>query len=243
VAGDTDADASGWKSGHHVAAWLAAGESREQRRGLQRRLLADLLPFGEDERFVFVDLGAGTGAAARAVLDRYPGASAVLADFSPLMAEEGTRALEPYRGRFGYVELDLAGAPWPAEIPDPVDAVISSMTLHHLPDPSKEQLLTEVFTRLAPGGWFLDFDLVAAGDPVVEAAWRRAEGRLDPEAAAERRERTLEEPERLEHHTRHVSPLAPQLDVLRSVGFEGVDVYWKQLSSVVIGGRRPATGS
>jgi len=35
-------------------------------------------------------------------------------------------------------------------------------------------------------------------------------------------------------------PLGPQLGFLRSAGFEGVDVYWKQLENVIYGGRRPA---
>ena len=29
----------------------------------------------------------------------------------------------------------------------------------------------------------------------------------------------------------------------RSAGFEGVDVYWKQLENVIYGGRRPAAGA
>jgi hypothetical protein len=38
-----------------------------------------------------------------------------------------------------------------------------------------------------------------------------------------------------------MSPLAPQLDWLRAAGFEGVDVYWKELDYVIYGGRRPVT--
>lgn len=36
-----------------------------------------------------------------------------------------------------------------------------------------------------------------------------------------------------------MTPLASQLDFLRGVGFEGIDVYWKQLDFVIYGGRRP----
>ena len=38
---------------------------------------------------------------------------------------------------------------------------------------------------------------------------------------------------------RYIIPLGPQLEYLRSAGFEGVDVYWKQLENVIYGGRRP----
>ena len=62
--------------------------------------MAELLPFAVDEPFTFVDLGAGTGAAARTILDHYPAAHAVLADFSPQMMAQGEVELEPYAGRY-----------------------------------------------------------------------------------------------------------------------------------------------
>ena len=95
----TDTNADIWKSDIGISYWVSTAEDRERRRTEQRRLLAELLPFADDEPFIFVDLGAGTGAAARAVLDRYPGASAILADFSPQMMKEGAQALSDYRGR------------------------------------------------------------------------------------------------------------------------------------------------
>ena len=64
-ADDSDTNAEIWKSDHIIADWVATSEDRERSRADQRRLMADLLPFGDDEAFTFVDLGAGTGAAAR----------------------------------------------------------------------------------------------------------------------------------------------------------------------------------
>ncbi len=228
-----------WKSERGVSYWVSSTEDRERRRGEQRRLLAELLPFADDERFTFVDLGAGTGAASRAVLDRYPGATAVLAEYSPQMTAAGEAELAPYRGRFGYVSFDVAAGTWPAEIPGRVDAVLTSMFVHHLPDGRKRQLFGEILARLVPGGWFLNFDPVTAEDPVVAAAWERTEDRLDPAAAAKRLHRTPEEQQRYDNHVRHMSPLPRQLDFLRAAGFEGVDTYWKQLDHAIYGGRRP----
>jgi tRNA (cmo5U34)-methyltransferase len=227
-------DAAAWTSDGDVARWLAGADERERRRTAERRLMADLLPFGENDAFVFVDLGAGSGAAAGAVLEQYPAATAILADFSPQMAEAGTKALDAHRGRFRYVDFDLADGPWPASIPDRVDAVVTSMVLHHLPDDRKEELLAEVLARLVPGGWFLDFDLVAPDDPLVEAAWNRARDRTDRATGGP----ALPSPH--EHaHQLHLSPLPRQLDLLRSAGFEAVDTYWKRLDAVILGGRRP----
>jgi SAM-dependent methyltransferase len=228
-----------WKSDAAISHWVSTAEDRERRRGDERRLMAELLPFDRDQQFTFVDLGAGTGAAARVVLDYFPGARAVLADYSFQMMEQGRRELSAFGHRYTYVEFDLARDPWPAGIPSEVDAVISSLCVHHLPDERKGQLFAEILEHLRPGGWYLNYDPVTTGDAVVEAAWLRAGDRRDPEAAAKRENRTPDEQSRHENHVRYMIPLAPQLDLLEDAGFEGVDVYWKHLDHVIYGGRRP----
>jgi tRNA (cmo5U34)-methyltransferase len=234
---NTNADV--WKSDQMVAAWVAGATDRERRRAEQRQFVADLLPFSDDESFTFIDLGAGTGAAARAVLDRFAHATAILAEYSPQMIAEGQRALSAYQGRFDYVEFDMDEGSWPPALSSGVDAIISSLCVHHLPDRRKQELFAEIWDHLAPGGWYLNYDPVTSDDPVVASAWLRAGDRLDPEAAAKREQRTPEEALRHENHVRYMIPLEPQLDFLRSAGFEGIDVYWKQLEYVIYGGRRP----
>jgi len=234
-----DTNEAVWKSDAAISHWVSTAEDRERRRADERRLMAELLPFDKDQQFTFVDLGAGTGAAARVVLDYFPGARGILADYSLQMMEQGRRELSAFGGRYTYVEFDLAHGPWPAEIPSEVDAVISSLCVHHLPDERKGELFAEILEHLLPGGWYLNYDPVTTDDPVVEAAWLRAGDRQDPEAAAKRVIRTPEEQSRHDNHVRFIIPLAPQLDLLADAGFEGVDVYWKQLDHVIYGGRRP----
>ncbi|HEY3810056.1 MAG TPA: class I SAM-dependent methyltransferase [Acidimicrobiales bacterium] len=235
----TDTNDLIWKSDEGISYWVSTAQDRERRRTDQRRLMAELLPFANDEQFTFVDLGAGTGAAARAVLDYYPGATAILADYSPQMMDEAHRELSAYDGRYVYVEFDLASGQWPAEMPPQVAAVISSLCVHHLPDGRKQDLFREIGARLEPGGWYLNYDPVAAEEPAVEAAWLRAGDRQDPDAAAKRANRSPEEHRHYENHVRYIIPLAPQLEFLRAAGFEAIDVYWKQLDYVIYGGRRP----
>lgn len=237
----TDTNAAVWKSEEGISRWVATTTDRERRRSEQRRLVAELLPFDDDEAFTFVDLGAGTGAAARAVLDYYPGARAVLADYSVQMIEHGRVELAAYGDRFTYVEFDLAEGGWPSGIPEAVDAVITSLCVHHLSDERKGALFGEILEHLVPGGWYLNYDPVTTEDPVVEAAWRRAGDREDPEAASRREVRTPEDKLRHENHVRHMVPLSAQLDLVRAAGFEAIDVYWKQLDHVIYGGRRPET--
>jgi len=228
-----------WKSDAAISHWVSTAEDRERRRADERRLMAELLPFDQDQQFTFVDLGAGTGAAARVVLDYFSGARAILADYSLPMMEQGRRELAAFGERYTYVEFNLTRGPWPAEIPSQVDAVISSLCVHHLSDERKGELFAEILEHLRPGGWYLNYDPVTAEDAVVEAAWLRAGDRRDPEAAAKREDRTPDEQSRYENHVRYIIPLAPQLDLLKEAGFEGVDVYWKQLDHVIYGGRRP----
>ena len=235
-----DTNAAVWKSDIGVTFWKSTQDERERRRAGHRLLMAELLPFAVDEPFTFVDLGAGTGAASRVILDQFSAARAVLADFSAQMMAQGEAELKPYAGRYRYVEFDLAAAgSWPAGLPAPVDAVISSLSVHHLNDARKQSLFAEILAHLAPGGWYLNYDPVAPPDAVVEEAWLRAADRDDPAGAAKREHRSPEEQFRYENHIRYMIPLAPQLGFLRAAGFEGVDVYWKNLSYVIYGGRRP----
>src|SRR5215831_6553856 len=61
-----DTNAAIWKSAEAVQAWTAEAERQERSRRHHRRFMALLLPFGEQDEFTFLDLGAGTGAASRA---------------------------------------------------------------------------------------------------------------------------------------------------------------------------------
>jgi tRNA (cmo5U34)-methyltransferase len=236
--GDTNAEI--WKSADVVATWAAEAGDRERGRAAHRQFMTALLPFEPADAFTFLDLGAGTGAAARSFLARYPNSTAILADFSPQMMGEGEREMAPFAGRYTYVEFDATGGDWPAAIPGRVDAIITSLFVHHLTDERKRALFTEIFAHLTPGGWYLNYDPITSTDPVVEAAWQRVNDRFDPSAAAKRAQRTEQEQARWHNHVRYMIPLAPQLDYLRAAGFAGVDVYWQQLDNVIYGGCRPS---
>lgn len=233
-----DTNAAIWQSGEIVQAWVAEEAEHERKRVGHRHFLARLLPFG-DEAFTFLDLGAGTGAAARAILDAHPGSTAILADFSAEMMGAGEREMQPFAGRYRYVEFDMAAGVWPAAIPATLDAVVTSMCVHHLTDERKRGLFGEIFSHLVPRGWYLNYDPVRAPDSLVEATWERVHDRDDPGAADRRRHRTPAQQARWDNHVRYLIPLGQQLDYLRSAGFEGIDVYWKQLENVIYGGRRP----
>ena len=234
-----DTNAAIWQSEKIVQTWVAEAAEHERKRAAQRQFMAALLPFGEQDAFTFLDLGAGTGAASRAILGLHPRSTAILADFSAEMMGAGEQEMQPFAGRYRYVEFDMSTGQWPAAIPAALDAVVTSMCVHHLPDDRKQGLFAEIFNHLVPGGWYLNYDPVSTRDPVVETTWERVNDRDDPVAAAKRLHRTPEQQARYDNHVRYIIPLDRQLEYLRSAGFRGIDVYWKRLENVIYGGCRP----
>jgi tRNA (cmo5U34)-methyltransferase len=238
MAQPADTNAAIWKSGEIAQAWAAEAAQRERNHASRWQFMADLLPFGEQETFTFLDLGAGTGAASRAILGRYPASTGILADFSSEMMRAGEAEMQPFSGRFSYVEFDMSAGDWPATIPPAVDAVVTSLCVHHLPDERKRSLFAEILGRLVPGGWYLNYDPVSTDDAAVAAVWQRLIDHDDPSAAHKRHHRTSAEQARYENHVRYIIPLDQQLEYLRSAGFQGIDVYYKRLDYVIYGGCR-----
>lgn len=236
---NVDNNAAIWQSEDGVQRYVSKQEAREAKRRAQWMLMGELLPYGDDEAFTFLDIGAGTGPAARTLLDLFPNAQAILADFSPQMMGEGEKSMARYQDRYRYVEFDMTTGDWPDAIPRDLAAVVTSQCVHHINDLRKQQLFMEIYDRLQPGGWYLNFDPINTEDPLVDAAWQRANERQDPAEAEKERHRTPEEHARYENHVRYMIPLEPQMDLLRQAGFEAIDIYWKHLDYVVYGGSKP----
>jgi tRNA (cmo5U34)-methyltransferase len=107
-----------------------------------------------------LDLGAGTGATARAVQQRHPSASFVLFDESPEMLAVANDTLGDApieRVLIG----DLLGP-----IPDgPFDLVVSALAIHHLPGTAKRDLFLQVRSALSSSGRFVLADVVVPANP------------------------------------------------------------------------------
>lgn len=128
-----------------------------------------------------LDLGTGTGKAARLVAERFPGAEVVGADLAPAMVEQARRLLPPaLAGRVRFEVADASALPWEDGAFDlvvllnmiPFFSELARVTapggyvvIAHARGPS-----TPIWTppetlreRLSPLG-FGDFELVAAGE-------------------------------------------------------------------------------
>ena len=143
--------------------------------GLRRQLIpcfddfygaaVDALGFPAGAAPRILDLGAGTGLLAEQVLARWPRARLTLVDLSGDMLE---RARERFAGRGARVEIRTADY-LRDPLGGPYDAVVSALSIHHLPDAGKRALFRRAFAALRPGGRFVDADNVLAPTPRLAA--------------------------------------------------------------------------
>jgi tRNA (cmo5U34)-methyltransferase len=108
-----------------------------------------------------VDLGSGTGEAARRILARQRDAHVTAVDASEEMLAAARLRLPPTRASFRVGLL-------PEAMPEgPFDLAVSVLALHRLPDDAKRELFERVRASLVPNGRFIVGDAVASRDPGV----------------------------------------------------------------------------
>lgn len=180
-----------------------------------------------------LDLGSGTGLLAALILGRLPEARLTLLDISEAML---AHARARFAGSPVRVEIRV-GDQITTDLGGPWDAIVSALSIHHLPHDEKRRLYARAYDALAPGGIFVNADNVTAEDPAVQAqnraAWIaaiRASG-IDEAELAAAMERTKVD---------ILAPLNPQLEWLREAGFAEVDCTYKWRHFAVFSGRRPA---
>jgi SAM-dependent methyltransferase len=211
--------------------------------------LCALIPARPDEAFTAVELGAGGGLLARAVLDAYPNCHYHALDGSETMRAELREKLAPYGDRVTIGAFELAESAWREALPSPLRCVLSSLVVHHLTHEGKQQMFADVAQRLEPGGALLLADLVAPATDRVRLLfaeqWNTAAqvqshalaGDLSlyqqfQDAEWNYYELTEEDP------IDHPSPLSDQLVWLREAGFSVSDCFWMLAGHAIYGGFR-----
>jgi len=133
----------------------------------------------------------------------------------------------------------------------PVQAVVSSLTIHHLNGSQKTELYADLFRLLHSDGVVVIADLVECAHPLGQAvaakAWdnvvRQRAISFDGNSRAfdffEREHWNIyryPEPYDIDHPSR----LLDQLKWLEQAGFTDVDVYWMLAGQAIFGGRKAA---
>ena len=112
-----------------------------------------------------IDLGAGTGALAQAILQRCEGTEVELIDADAEMLAQARERLAPFAARVQYTVRAFQGP-----LPD-CDAVAASLALHHVPTMSeKRTIFGAIHAALRPGGVLVNADATMPADPSVRQA-------------------------------------------------------------------------
>jgi tRNA (cmo5U34)-methyltransferase len=194
--------------------------------------LLDLIPFAPADRFAFLDLGAGTGLVSALIREQFQNAEAHLLDISEKMLAKARERFAGQNGTHFYVR-DYAREDLPGGFP----LVVSAMSIHHLSDLEKAQLMQRIFEGLTPGGWFVHAELALGATPATEAFyqeyWRRHLESTDiekEELEAIYRRMACDRPATLDH----------QLGWMRAAGFADVDCFFKYHNFSVYAGHKPS---
>jgi SAM-dependent methyltransferase len=213
----------------------------------QTATLASLIPAAEDDTFTVVELAAGGGSLALAVLQTFPNCRYLALDGSEVMRDHLRELLEPdFSDRIKIRDFVLADAAWRAALPSPVRCVLCSLSVHHLDAPGKRRLFADMAARIEPGGALLIADIVEPGGRQARHVFAR---QWDFAARMQSMARSgdlsaFEVFQQLQWNYFDAPPdpmdqpsrLFDQLLWLREAGFAWSDCFWMRAGHAIFGG-------
>jgi hypothetical protein len=245
---DADPRPDGWTE-ENSTRFLDMADVYVPLRGQQIATMVGLVPAQPDEPFTMVEMAAGGGALARAVLAAFPRCRYVALDGSSVMRAHLQQALAPYGDRLTVEPFALEETGWLAALPRPLRGVVSSLAVHHLTGEQKRQLYHELGQRIEPGGALLLADIVEPATPRVEQVFARqwdeatraqslaVHGNLSAYETFQSDNWNYFTPAGKDEIDRP-SRLIDQLLWLREAGFQHVDCFWLAAGHAIYGGYR-----
>lgn len=234
-----------WKDQQLVTAFLTGVRAALPNAADQLDVMLRVLTFTDRPIRRVLDLGSGSGVLAGAILDRFPDAQILLADFSLPMLDAARPRFPspPHQLR----AVDFSTPTWVEAVRDraPFDAVVSGFAIHHQPDDSKRRIYAEVFELLAPGAPFIHIEHVASASPWIEHQFNELlVDRMYAYDLANGGGRTREQVAtdyvyRPDKAANILAPLETQLEWLREIGYQDVDCLFKIYELSLFIGRKP----
>ena len=231
--------------------FLDLGEIFVPQRAEQMEALLHLIPAHPDETFTIVELAAGGGILAEAILQHFPACHYVALDGSVTMREQMAQRLTPYRDRLTILPFLLEDQTWRNALPAPLRCVVSSLCVHHLDDEEKGVLFRDMFTHLESGGALLLADVIRPATPRIASLFAMQYDEIvRVQSMAIRGNLSgFEQFQELEWNyflydyndpTSYDKPslLSEQLRWLQEAGYKDVDCFWLQAGHAVYGGYR-----
>jgi tRNA (cmo5U34)-methyltransferase len=214
-AGDTAGvhPAGSWADDGLVDRWIA-GDSLASVLELPRRIAAALVRESAIDARRVVDVGAGTGAFLRVLLEEFVDADGIWVDASDAMLERAQTSLADLGKRVTFTLGDLRE---PEALPLAGDVVVSARAIHHFRPETVERFYRAAADALSPGGFLVDLDHFAMpGDWGTRYRAIRPSFVGGASGAGDSHSHDAP-PQRLDDHLRW----------LRVAGFEEPDVPWR----------------
>src|SRR5215471_19672380 len=205
----------------------------------------EVLPFPKTAALRAIDLGIGTGYFTERFLIHFPNSRVLGIDGAEAMTELAKARLKSLADRVEFVIGDFRELEELAPSAGSIDVIFSAYALHHLSRPDKEMVLRQVVELLAPGGWFMNADLIVTDSPELDSRFqqlrvagivKRADGadsRFGDSASTRQFLADLELKEADQPLT-----LAEDLALLRSSGLKNVSAFWLEYRELVSGGQK-----
>lgn len=227
---------------HHGQVGATFGRLAGKYDGLRRKLLPcfdslyrtvlDAIPFAPDQRFTFVDLGAGTGLLTAMVLDAFPKAQAVLIDLAPDMLALAEHRLSGMEDRYAVQVADYTRIDLPGES----GVIGSAMSVHFVADEDKRALFRNAWKALMPGGVFIDADQIRAPSEALQKFYLTMWDKLARERGATDAEL---DPAKERLALDRAATVADQIRWLEEAGFTDADCLFKEYLLAVLYARKP----
>lgn len=240
-----------WDCPQYAKFWQDKSDREHGSRRYRFELLCDLIPHSSDAEINVLDMGAGFGALSEVVLERFAFARMTCLDGSRAMLNLLRKRQVRFGNRVRIVNANYKGAEWADKLNpnDKFDVIVTSHAMHGVRE-RRTELFAEIYEMLNPGGVFLKIDIVGAASSRLQVRQREIQikRRMDWTEKATGERPTLEDSitdidgkTADNKHSLHKKGWNPDnwtadLGRLKDVGFVDVDVFWKELKVVMIGG-------
>ncbi|NEQ43140.1 MAG: class I SAM-dependent methyltransferase [Leptolyngbya sp. SIOISBB] len=236
---------SRWQTSEVANAFLEGVRSAIPGADLQLAVMGKIIEQWCPSPHTLVDLGCGDGILGRYLLNRFPTAQGIFADFSePMLAAVRQKVSDIPQATV--VTADFGQPDWGASVAThgPIDVVVSGFAIHHQPDDRKQAIYAEIYDLLAPGGIFLNLEHVASATAAGEALFDdffvdhlhahhvKADPHVKRDAIAQK---YYNRPDKVENI---LAPVESQCQWLRAIGYRDVDCFFKTFELALLGGRK-----
>lgn len=210
---------------------LQTGQTALMDAPLMLDLIANAAAVTNPQATVACDLGCGAGNYTLKLLDRLPDLQMTMIDLSqPMLERARERVQSVAKHPVNLIQEDMRAVDFGSER---YDILMAAATLHHLrTDAEWRQVFQNIFQGLKPGGSFWICDLIDDSTPsVTKQMWDRWSDYLVALNGEDYRDGVFDYVDREDTP----KPLMWQVDLLKSVGFQTIEILHKNACFAAFG--------